>query len=246
MSGNLSKANDINWIVRELAITGSTNDDAKRAAEAGEPEGLVFRALRQTAGRGRHGRTWESPEGNLYCSLLLRPSGQKKDIGQYSFVASLALCDTVREHAPKASITLKWPNDVLLNGKKVSGILLESGEGWLVCGMGLNFQHHPENALYPATSLAAEGAAKTELKSVLDMLLARFAHWYGIMQSKGFAPIRDAWLAHAEKRRMTVKLPDGAVEGVFAGLDANGALRLRLADGAERAIATGDVFPAGS
>ena len=126
----------MDWRIRQLAETSSTNDEAKRAAEAGEDEGLVVWALKQTAGRGRHGRLWESPEGNIYCSVLLRPDCDARHAGHYSFVAALALADTVHEFLPNAAVTLKWPNDVLVDGKKISGILLESPAaarliGWL-------------------------------------------------------------------------------------------------------------------
>ena len=126
------------WRVRELDATSSTNDDVKKAAEAGEAEGLVVVAKRQTAGRGRHGRVWESPEGNLYCSMLLRPADMQATGAFYSFVAALALRDTVAALLPGAAVTLKWPNDVLVGGRKIAGILLEGGPQWLVIGIGLN------------------------------------------------------------------------------------------------------------
>src|SRR5262249_14501963 len=102
------------WRVRWLEGTASTNDDARRAAEAGEAEGLVIAAKRQTAGRGRQGRVWESPEGNLYCSVLLCPKSIPRDAGLYSFVAALAVYDVVAALLPQANIRLKWPNDVLV------------------------------------------------------------------------------------------------------------------------------------
>ena len=108
--------------LRRVPVTASTNDDAVKAAEAGEAEGLVIWALRQTAGKGRHGRAWESPEGNLYCSVLLRPKEGTREAGLYSFVAALALYDTVRQCLPVAEIALKWPNDVLVEGEKIAGI----------------------------------------------------------------------------------------------------------------------------
>lgn len=282
------------WRIRRLVTTSSTNDDAKRAAEAGEGEGLVVHALQQTAGRGRHGRTWHSPEGNLYCSALLRP-GDARLFGHYSFVAALALADTVRAFVPQVNITLKWPNDVLVNGKKIGGILLEAGEGWLVIGMGLNIRHYPDNAMYPATSLYEQITSSRKIFSssraseekenlsgtqsafpqelglkpssggapdwvpdkfaaqifrndvnvvddVLKELLDRLAHWHETLQRQSFAPIRAAWLEQAQKGRLSVHLPDGVVEGEFKAVDEQGCLILRLADGAERVIATGDVF----
>jgi BirA family biotin operon repressor/biotin-[acetyl-CoA-carboxylase] ligase len=228
--------------IKRLETTASTNDDAKRAAEAGEAEGLVIHALQQTAGRGRHGRTWQSPEGNLYCSVVLRPKNAPQSFGQYSFVAALALGHTVKAFLPDVAVTLKWPNDVLAGGKKISGILLESGEGYLIVGMGLNVLHHPEDALYPSTSLHAMGAGMPAVDAVRDALLGYLWHWYDVMRTIGFAPVRSAWIANAQKGQMSVKLPDGAVEGSFETIDEQGYLVLRLADQTERVIATGDVF----
>jgi BirA family biotin operon repressor/biotin-[acetyl-CoA-carboxylase] ligase len=233
------------YTIRQIAVTASTTDDAKRAAEAGEAEGLVIWALRQTAGRGRHGREWQSPEGNLYCSVLLRPKIPWQVIGRYSFVAANAMYDTVRQCLPVADITLKWPNDVLVEGQKIGGILLEIMDDALIIGIGLNVLHHPEKALYPCTSLRTAGASPKPLDEILDMLLQNIDHWYGLMQNEGFEPIRAFWLKHAATSVMTVRLPQGSVAGKFKDLDSKGNLILNLADGSERAIATGDVFVSG-
>jgi BirA family biotin operon repressor/biotin-[acetyl-CoA-carboxylase] ligase len=232
----------INFRIRRLAVTESTNDDARRAAAEGEPEGLVVCAARQTSGRGRHGRAWESPEGNLHCSVLLRPKEGMRQAALYSYTAALAVYDTLRQCLPIADITLKWPNDALIEGEKIGGILLEAGPDWLVVGVGLNVLHHPETGLYPSTSLLAAGAGGKKIDEILDMLLQNLSHWCGVMRQEGFAPIRATWLKHAQKGRLSVRLPDKTLEGDFAGLDAEGCLRLRLADGSEQAIASGDVF----
>ncbi len=233
------------WRVRALTITASTNDDVRQAAEAGEAEGFVVHALKQTAGRGRHGRQWQSPEGNLYCSALLRPKIEPRFFGHYSFVAALALGEMVREVLPDILVTYKWPNDVLVEGKKTAGILLESGDGYLIIGIGLNIAYHPEDALYKATSLAAykpdlKGSAE-QLHSILEVLLDHLRDWHDVMQKDGFAPLRAAWLEHAQRGSMTVKLPGETLEGEFAGIDEDGQLRLKTADG-ERVVAAGDVF----
>ena len=228
--------------IRRLPITASTNDDAKLAAEAGAAEGLVIWALEQKAGRGRQGRQWESPAGNLYASLLLRPPTARMEWGRYSFVAALAIDDCVRGFFPHSLVELKWPNDVLVGGKKISGILLESGEDFLVVGMGLNVLHSPENPLYPATSLSAEQAAPPPLEDILTNFLKAFSAWYDLMNVEGFAPIRAAWLAHARKGTVRVRLDQGEIQGQFVDLDENGALRLLLADGTEKSVNTGDVF----
>jgi len=231
----------IAWRIRQLDVTASTNDDARTYAEAGEDEGLVVHALRQTAGRGRHGRQWNSPIGNLYCSVLLRPDTDMA-LGLYSFVAALAVYDTVHELLPGTIVRLKWPNDVLLEGAKIAGILLESGEGYLIVGIGLNIDHYPEAAQFRATSIAAHGG-RTSVDSVLALLLQKLDKRYAQASVGGFTPVRQAWLSRAMEGAMTVKLPQGVLQGEFVNLDTDGQLILRLADGSEKAIATGDVFP---
>lgn len=232
----------ISWRIRKLEVSPSTNDTAKAAAESGEAEGLVIWALQQTQGRGRRGRVWESPQGNLYTSLLLRPSGETQNIGLYAFVTALAVADAVRDFLPQAEITLKWPNDVLVDGKKISGVLLEASSDWLVVGVGVNVMNSPSKSLYPCTSLHEQGAGQPVLDKVLDALLSHFAHWYDVMQTRGFGSIREPWLARAKTGSVTVVLPQETIAGTFQGIDLQGCLRLRLADGTERAIATGDVF----
>jgi BirA family biotin operon repressor/biotin-[acetyl-CoA-carboxylase] ligase len=135
--------------VRRFETTSSTNDDAKEAAEKGAAEGMVVWALSQSGGRGRHGRQWHSPIGNLYCSVVLRPSLGRRFFGFYSFISALAIGDSIKEVLPQADVELKWPNDVLVRGKKISGILLEAGEDFLVIGIGVNILYVPENPLYP-------------------------------------------------------------------------------------------------
>ena len=144
------------WRVQRLDVTASTNEDARRAAEVGEAEGLVVVASQQSAGRGRQGRVWESPVGNLYCSVLLRPKNMPHGAGFYSFAASLAVRDAVASFISNTAVTLKWPNDVLVGGKKISGILLEIAGDALIVGAGINVTHSPKHALYPATSLLEE------------------------------------------------------------------------------------------
>ena len=236
------------WRIKKLDETTSTNDDAKNAAAANEPEGFVAWALRQTAGRGRYGRTWESPEGNLYISLLLRPGCDTAHAPRYGFVAALAVHDTVHSLLPQSSVTLKWPNDVLVDGKKISGMLLEASSApngrifWLVVGIGLNVASHPEDALYPSTSLEERGASSVELEEILEMLLDRFYYWKKLLEEEGFKPVHDAWLEAAQKGRLSVRMPDQTIEGEFVTLDALGNLVLRLKDGSKKTIAAGDVI----
>src|SRR5262249_49055133 len=140
------------------------------------------------------------------------------------------------------AVTLKWPNDVLVAGKKIGGLLLEGGQGWLVIGVGLNVEHYPKDAMYPATSLSEAKAKPTKLAKILDLFLERLGHWHDFMQARGFAPVRAAWLSHAEKGQMSVRMSKETLTGTFKDVDDKGNLHLILANSTERAIATGDVF----
>ncbi len=234
--------------IQELDVTASTNAVAKQAAEAGEAEGLVVRALRQTAGKGRLGRTWESPEGNLYASVLLRPrSITLQWAALYSFAAALAVHDAVLKACPEASLQLKWPNDVLVEDKKISGILIETAPvvqnlvDWIVVGVGINVASHPQEALYPTTSLSEQGASVT-VDAILTYFLQSLEQWRQTLYYDGFCPLRKAWLSDAKMGPMVVRTPTGEIQGDFAGIDPKGGLILRLAEGAETVIQTGDIF----
>ncbi len=231
------------FTISSLAETGSTNDDVKKVAEKGAAEGTVIWALKQKAGRGRGGRLWQSPEGNLYFSVLLRPALPAEEWGLYSFVFALAVSDAVGAFLPSSPIELKWPNDVLVGGKKICGILLEAVEGGLVAGVGINVLHVPRDPHYPVTSLAQEKAETKDLKIILDKVLESLGFWCGRLNAEGFAPIRENWLKWARKGDMTVKISKGIeIRGRFADLDSKGNLCLTLEGGTARSISTGDVF----
>jgi BirA family biotin operon repressor/biotin-[acetyl-CoA-carboxylase] ligase len=225
----------------------STNEEARRLACKGEAGPLWIAAARQTAGRGRRGRRWETSSGNLAATLLLRPDTPPRDAAQLSFAAALAVADMAQHFAPDAAITLKWPNDVLAEGRKLGGILLESGNDhgfWLAIGVGVNLAHFPSGAEFPATSLAALGAAVPAPRDSLTVLTSHFAHWHAVWQAAGFAELRDAWLARADRlgEPIRARLPHEEQQGVFEGIDSSGALLLGQGDGRVRAIAAGDVF----
>src|SRR5262249_24461896 len=159
--------------------------------------GLVVWAKRQTAGRGRYGRTWESPEGNLYISILLRPGCDMEHTPRYGFVASFAIRDTGHSLLPQADVKLKLPKSVLRGGKEISGMVMEAAAAankrvqWVVIGIGLNVASYPEEALYPATSLESSGASSIELEEVLETLLDRFYYWKSVVEDEGFTPIHN-------------------------------------------------------
>jgi BirA family biotin operon repressor/biotin-[acetyl-CoA-carboxylase] ligase len=234
------------FVLCRLERVGSTNDEVRRRAEAGAGAGLVVMADQQTRGRGRHGRGWSSPPGNLYASVLLPAHGPLSASAQLSFVAGLALADALDHYAPKdALIRLKWPNDVLLGRAKVAGILLETvAARGVIVGTGVNIASCPADTPYPATSLEAEGFAPTTPPALLATYLAALDGWFRQWCEAGFGPLRKAWCARSlglgEEIRLRLERED--LLGRFVDITASGALLLDLGARGRREIAAGDVF----
>jgi BirA family transcriptional regulator, biotin operon repressor / biotin---[acetyl-CoA-carboxylase] ligase len=231
----------------ELAEVDSTNEEARRRAASGEPGPLWIAAARQTKGRGRRGRVWSAPPGNLSATLLIRPHRPAAACAQLSFVAALAAAEMLARHLP--GVALKWPNDVLVNGRKIAGILLESESGpqgiaWLAIGIGVNLKAFPDDTELPATAVAALGHPAPSPQDALLDLADAFAKWYEAWRADGFVPIREAWLsrAHGLGSRIRVRLTREELTGVFRDIDEDGALVLGLPGGVTRAIAAGEVF----
>jgi BirA family biotin operon repressor/biotin-[acetyl-CoA-carboxylase] ligase len=233
----------------------STNEELKRRAATGAAAGTVIWAEEQLAGRGRRGRTWVSPPGNLYCSMLLRPTCPAREAMQIGFVTALAVAEVLEGILPASiAVTCKWPNDVLAGGRKVAGILLESsasgGEGleWLVIGVGVNVVSYPPqtDGPYPATSLLALGSGNPKAEELLEAYCACLFRWLRVWAGTGFEPIRAAWLrrAHGLRQPVRVRLDNQTLDGIFVTMDETGALVLDQ-NGASRLITAGDVFPAG-
>lgn len=235
--------------VEHLPEVDSTNEEARRRALAGERGPLWLHADVQTAGRGRRGRAWISANGNLFATGLYTFDTRPEKAAQLSFAAALAVADVaLAAGIDPASVSLKWPNDVLIAGRKCAGILLESGQTpsgglWLAVGVGINLAHHPDDAERPATDFAMHGGSLSPDQAV-RVLGQSFEAWLNRWRDHGFAPIRDAWIAraHALGERCTVRLETETLEGIFADLMADGTLRLDLADGTRRFISAGDVF----
>jgi len=230
-----------------------SNAEAQRRAPALEGDRLWIVARRQTAGRGRRGRLWVSEEGNLYATLLLRDPGPGERLGELCFVAGVALHEAVSAALRQAGaggpdLRLKWPNDLLLGGAKLAGILIEgesgSRQGTVSIGFGVNCRHHPAVAGYPATDLASAGveAAPEQLWPLLAEAADRWLMVWN--RGGGFSVVRAAWLERAGGvgQPVTVRLPDRDLEGVFDALDERGHILLRLPSGAIRPIAAGEVF----
>ena len=210
---------------------------------------MWFCARTQSAGVGRRGRSWTSEPGNLFATLLLttyRPAGEA---AQLSFVAARAVCDMVRSLVPPDRVRVKWPNDVMIGDAKASGILVESGRRpdgalWVAVGIGVNLAHAPTDTERPATALASEIAEPPKPEDAMTILAAAFDDWMGVWEQGGFSAIADAWTirAYGLGEPCIARLALETVAGIAEGLDADGALRLRLPDASVRRITAGDVF----
>ena len=226
-------------------------DEARILAENGAEDGVLIWAQEQTAGRGRLGSVWNSPPGNLYISLITKPDCSPMQAMQLGFVTALGLGAAIGSLAPPlTNVTYKWPNDILVNGGKVCGILAEThilpdGElVWLILGIGMNLISHPSQTRYPATNLADQECGIIPPQDFLEAFCRHFLVWVQRWKEDGFAPIRLAWLAHAAglERQIQVRLPKGDLQGKFTDLLMDGSLLLVLADGTERLVNAGEVM----
>jgi BirA family transcriptional regulator, biotin operon repressor / biotin---[acetyl-CoA-carboxylase] ligase len=235
------------YALARLDDVDSTNLEAFRRARVGETGPLWIWAQSQSQGRGRQGREWVSETGNLYATLLLTLKIETQLAAGMSFVAALAIADTVASLAPETAITLKWPNDILLNGAKAAGILIETElkDQCLTAaiGCGLNLAHAPQATRYPATSLAAAGITATP-STALEHLANAFARHLALWdEGRNFFAIRTLWLARAHALGQTISLSAGheTLIGTFTDLGPDGAIILTLANGSTRALHAGEV-----
>jgi len=240
-----------------LEATDSTNDDALQAARSGDPGSLWIAAGEQRAGRGRHGRQWTSPPGNLYTSLLLIDPCDAASAPQLGFVAGLALHEAIEAvtglGAPRLS--LKWPNDLLLDGAKVSGLLLEghrlgsNGPLAIIIGFGVNVAFAPSGTPYPAAALQAikPGLTRQQVfRSLADAFARTFSAWRASARMNAadpFGAVRRLWLERAAGlgQEVGLRLPSGEKKGIFDGLDRSGRLQLKTGTGVEL-IDAGDLY----
>jgi BirA family transcriptional regulator, biotin operon repressor / biotin---[acetyl-CoA-carboxylase] ligase len=239
--------------VETLPAVGSTNDVVRERALAGAPEGLVVRAEEQLAGRGRHGRVWSSPRGNLYVSILFRPSRPLNEAATLSLALGLGLADAIATAVgsgaagPGLALRLKWPNDLLAGGAKIAGILLENvsvdpGQPAIVAGLGVNVAAAPGGLPYPATTLAALGLQVTP-EALLQRLLAHLGQDYALWQAGGFAALRGRWLARAQGlgQPAGVRVGERTISGRFVDVDEAGHLVLEGEAGRLR-LNAGELF----
>lgn len=228
---------------------GSTNDEALRVVQAGESAAHWVVAKEQTSGRGRNGRVWSSPIGNLYASLALINPCEPRHAPQLGFVAGLALHRAVTDVTGLTAdrLMIKWPNDLLLDRAKLAGLLVEGsigqGASYAVIGMGVNCAAHPQDTPYPATDLKTAGAG-VSVAMLFERLSSRMAETLALWQrGENFALIRKSWLTRAAGKGETIRVRqgEGAREGVFRDIDEEGRLVLESAQGVETILA-GDVF----
>lgn len=246
----LLATHDLGQALHWFPEVGSTNDVAKQLAEEGAAHGEVVVAEAQSAGRGRRGRSWASPAcRNVYLSAILRPELAPARAPELTLLASVAVCQTVRQAGVAASI--KWPNDVLVNGKKVAGVLTELAADpdqiqWVVVGIGINVNVRPDelpDEVRPvATSLAVERGQPVPRALFTVALLGTLEEWLDRHAAEGFEPVRQAWRSMSDTlgREVRVHLGDRVLEGVAEDIDAAGALLVRAGAGVERVL-SGDV-----
>ena len=229
--------------VHRFGTIGSTMEEARRLALAGAAHGTVVVAEEQRAGRGRAGRSWVSPPGNLHATVVLQPGAEARSAPGLAFVVANAVADAVDGLAGPGT-TLKWPNDILRGGAKLAGILLErTDDGAVLAGIGMNVSHSPPGLPYPVTSLAALGCG-AEVGAVLAAVMAALRVEWQAWRDEGFALVLQRWAARgpALGSRMVAQVGAEQVTGRFAGLREDGALLLDTAAG-RRAVVAGDVQP---
>lgn len=239
------------YSIRHYSSLESSNSLAIELARANIINHLqVILTDTQSLGRGRYGRNWQSPLGNLYFSILLKPSKAFKEVSQLSFVATIALSLALGQlNKSKVKIFHKWPNDLIINDKKISGLLLESESQlelvkFVVIGIGVNIVTSPAQTNYPAGNLVAEGFDLIFPKNLLNLFLDQFSIIYEKWLNFGFIPIRNLWLENSYKLNceITVNLPDRKLIGYFRDLDKDGNLVLEVDNNQTLLISSGEVF----
>jgi BirA family biotin operon repressor/biotin-[acetyl-CoA-carboxylase] ligase len=247
----LARGRDWPAPIRWLETVGSTNDVMKDAVRAGAPPWSAVVASRQTAGRGRQGRSWLSPEGNLFLSVLLRPTLALDRAGMLPLAAGVAAAEAAGEWGVDAR--LKWPNDLLVAGRKLGGVLVEATAGsealeTVVVGVGMNVGLDPAGAPLALqgtiTSVRAETGRDPGLAVAAAAVLDRLAVWYDALARDGPPAVLTAWRARSVPwwgQAVEARCGDAVLRGVARGLDGRGALILDLADGSQRAVVSGEV-----
>ncbi len=231
----------------------STNLEAKRIVLKGIEQKLVIVSNEQTKGKGRNSRIWDSPSGNLYMSILLRSDDFCDKKSDLSFVTAItvyeALFSVIKDSGYDFDLTIKWPNDILVNHAKIAGILLESiksyGKDYLIIGIGINISYFPKFADKQTTSLEKLNIKNITPSEILDKVMESFSYYYKLWQNEGFEEIRKLWLARSFPRGSIITISDGKnrISGIFEDIDGkDGAIMVKLLSGEIRRLSSGDVF----
>ncbi|GAO98566.1 bifunctional ligase/repressor BirA [Caedimonas varicaedens] len=233
------------WILNSYDCVSSTMDVARLHLSHGN----IIWAKFQTAGRGRQERPWEAKRGNLLCSFVIRPKIPFLRVGEAAFVSALGVGQALSYFLPDPTLlSYKWPNDILVGGRKIAGILLEVEEPFVVVGIGINIVSHPGGISYPVTSLGEFSPHPVDCETVLEKLVECFQQKLEVWDQKGFSPIREEWLtkAHCLGKKITLKSrspsDNSEEQGLFYDIDQYGSLLLKFPDGIIKVYHTGDVF----
>lgn len=232
----------LGFTIHHLPEVKSTQDEAWSCVQAGARSGTVVMADRQTEGRGRQGRVWEMPIGNLAATLAWHIDPSQERAGDYSLLVAAALHQTTSKYLTSSDdLKIKWPNDLLLHGLKCAGILLEApAPDWILIGTGVNIVGAPPGR----AALAAASSVPPKPADLLSAFLVAFQEWVDVYRTQGLAPIIKAWSAAAFGigQRMVVRLPNTEFAGFFHGLDLDGACQVLLPEGKIRRVYAGEVF----
>ena len=235
------KPNIGKWEWVDYPILGSTNDEAKLLSNDIENRRIVITAEIQTKGRGRLGRNWISQKGNLFMSQLFKPQIKISDL---VFITSLCVAEAIVNFTPDLKVNIKWPNDILINGKKFCGILIESENDAVIIGIGVNLINSPTDheVIYPVTNLNDEGCQLSRQKFI-ESYLRLFDYYIELYRNKGFEIIRQKWLQYAYKLNNQIGIKNNREEkvGIYKGIDENGFLLLEQNNKIIK-ISVGDVF----
>lgn len=245
--------NSFNFDFIFLNDVDSTNLEAARYINENKKNAAykVICANKQTAGKGREDRKWHSPEGNLYLTIIIPKTNSLEVMSQLSFVTSLAIHKSLKnifkEYGLNKDIKLKWPNDVLVDDKKISGILIEAPslcEEYILVGVGLNISSHPDLQDKPTTSLKNEGVDIISNINITNMFMNEFNRYYKKWLIDDFIPIRDEWIKNAQNigKLISVNTRFSRVSGKFIDIDLSGSIRLKISSGQIFTINTGEVF----
>lgn len=238
---------DMNFKIEVYGTLPSTQDVVMLRGLQDEKEGLVVQSLIQSAGRGRQGNIWVSELGNLYMSILIRPECHANKAGQLSFITSLAILNAIKKVVKaETKVNVKWPNDVLVNNKKVAGLLLESDidfKGYvhyMAIGIGINILSNPEDAICLSE---VKNEKPLAIHPFRDLVLLEFKELYSDWRNNGFSKIKSSWLKHVINlnNEIHVRLANEEKTGVFRGINSHGALLLEV-EGQQIEISSGEVF----